>query len=209
MSETPRMRSSWPATPGSHKPSPDSARVRSPLPDLPTAAPAATVTNTPLIPVNLIDAPSQRMYTLAIYGVLLVLRLYDWWKLVEDDANSFGLFAKWTFIDIIFLFGVPLLRIPWLEWSESTSLLACSLHTIVNGMLMFRIPVSSLNFDQCAISNCCTDSIGRGLTFPRQNCFRPGDVDFREQRSACKYLTQLIPYHGKTDHQHLARRVRS
>lgn len=143
MSDTPRMRSSWPTTPSNNQPSPDPARARSPLPDLPDATPAAAVTNTPLIPVNLIDAPSQRMYTFAVYGLLLVWRLYDWWRLVEDDANSFFLFVKWTFFDIVFLFGVPLLRIPWLEWSESTSLAVCSLHTIVNGMLMFRVPVST------------------------------------------------------------------
>ncbi|KAE8449930.1 hypothetical protein EG329_007069 [Mollisiaceae sp. DMI_Dod_QoI] len=142
------MRSSWPATPGSNRPSPESrnsnqdvAKARSPLPDLPNAAPPATVTNTPMIPVNLIDAPSQRMYTLAVYGLLVVWRLYDWWKLVEDDTSSFSLFLKWSFIDLLFMFGVPLLRIPWLEWSETTSLVSCSLHTIVNGMLMFRIPI--------------------------------------------------------------------
>jgi nucleoporin POM152 len=61
---------------------------------------------------------------------------------VEDDTNSFGLFLKWTFIDIMFMFGVPLLRIPWLEWSETTSLLVASGHAIANGMLMFRVPVS-------------------------------------------------------------------
>ncbi|KAF8866053.1 hypothetical protein BDZ45DRAFT_667923 [Acephala macrosclerotiorum] len=148
MSGTPRLRSSWPTTPASNGSntdlgiaSPDTTRVRSPLPDLPNAAPAATITNTPLIPVNLIDAPSQRMYTLAIYGILVVWRLYDWWTLVEEDTHSFVLFVKWTFIDILFMFGVPLLRIPWLEWSEGTSLASCTIHTFINGMLMFRVPI--------------------------------------------------------------------
>jgi nucleoporin POM152 len=36
-----------------------------------------------------------------------------------------------------------LLRIPWLEWSDTTSFIACFVHAIMNGMLMFRIPVSS------------------------------------------------------------------
>lgn len=152
MSGTPRLRSSWPTTPGSNgsnpeNASPDTSRVRSPLPDLPDATPAAPITNTPLIPANLIDAPSQRMYTLAIYGILVVWRLYDWWTLVEEDTHSFALFVKWTFIDILFMFGVPLLRIPWLEWSEGTSLASCTIHTFVNGMLMFRVPVSHLEED--------------------------------------------------------------
>jgi len=137
------MRSSFPSTPGSaqQNPSPPS-RVRSPLPNLPNAAPAAALSSSPVIPTNLIDAPSQRMYTFAIYGLLLVWRLYDWWRLVEDDTHSISLFLKWCAIDMVFLFGVPLLRIPWLEWSDTTSFTACFVHTILNGMLMFRIPVS-------------------------------------------------------------------
>jgi nucleoporin POM152 len=82
------------------------------------------------------------MYTFAVYGFLLVWRIYDWWQLVEEDTTSIGLFLKWGLIDLMFLFGVPLLRIPWLEWSEATSLAACCVHAILNGMLMFRIPVS-------------------------------------------------------------------
>jgi nucleoporin POM152 len=149
MNGTPRLRSSYPSTPESGQrrqeptqPNQDISRSKSPLPNLPDATPASISATTPVIPVNLIDAPSQRMYTFAVYGLLLVWRLYDWWKLVEDDTHSMGLFLKWGFIDLVFLFGVPLLRIPWLEWSETTTASACLLHVIINGMLMFRIPVS-------------------------------------------------------------------
>jgi nucleoporin POM152 len=148
MNGTPRLRSSYPATPGSPRPSPeprttppDGSNVRSTLPNVPETPPAASLSNAPVIPVNLVDAPSQRMYALAIYGLLLVWRLYDWWTLVEEDTSSIMFFLKWSFIDMAFLFGVPLLRIPWLEWSETTSFTACALHALMNGMLMFRIPV--------------------------------------------------------------------
>ena len=149
MNGTPRLRSSYPSTPGSGsngaessgKP-PDSIRARLPLPNIPETSPATISSQAPLIPVSLIDAPSQRMYTLAIYGLLLVWRLYDWWKLVEDDTHSITMFIKWSCIDLIFLFGVPLLRIPWLEWSETTSFATYFVHAAMNGMLMFRIPVS-------------------------------------------------------------------
>jgi nucleoporin POM152 len=90
------------------------------------------------------------MYTLAVYGLLLGWRIYDWWQLVEDETTSIGLFLKWSAIDLMFLFGVPLLRIPWLEWSETASSAACLLHAILNGMLMFRIPVSFYN-GRCAV----------------------------------------------------------
>jgi nucleoporin POM152 len=152
------MRSSYPSTPRSGQQSPntaqDGSRVISPLPNLPDGSPAAASSSSPVIPVNLIDAPSQRMYTFAVYGLLLVWRIYDWWQLVEDGTTSIGLFLKWSTLDSIFLFGVPYLRIPWLEWSETTSVVAGCLHAALNIMLMFRIPVSF----QRQISGRCADS---------------------------------------------------
>lgn len=151
MSGTPRMRSSWPSTPGSNQRSPEprnDPRKRSPLPNLPETLPVPAPSLSPVIPVNLVDAPSQRMYTLAIYGLLLVWCLYDWWKLVEDDSTSLWYFLKWTCIHAMFLYGVPLLHIPWLEWSETTSHFALMGHAVLNGMLMFRVPVSCLCVDR-------------------------------------------------------------
>jgi hypothetical protein len=144
MNGTPRLRSSWPSTPGSDQNSPESrddTRGKSPLPNLPETSSTSAASNEPVIPVTLVDAPSQRMYTVAVYGLLLVWCLYDWWKLVEDDTTSLGLFLKWTCIHAIFLYGVPQLRIPWLEWSETTSHFALMAHAGLNGMLMFRVPV--------------------------------------------------------------------
>ena len=146
MNGTPRMRSSYPSTPGSARQSPrttqDSTKARPPLLNLPDGSPAAASSGSPVIPVTLIDAPSQRMYTFAVYSLLLAWRIYDWWQLVEHETTSISLFLKWAVIDIMFLFGVPFLRIPWLEWSETTSTVACLFHVILDGMLMFRIPVS-------------------------------------------------------------------
>lgn len=100
------------------------------------------VTNGPLIPLNLIDAPSQRLYALAIYVAMLGWRLYDWGKLVDDEADSLWLFIKWVAIDAVaFLYGLPALRIPWLEWSNPAIMSVFLVHAILNGMLMFRIPV--------------------------------------------------------------------
>lgn len=84
------------------------------------------------------------MYAAAIYGLLLMWYLYDWGQVVQEDTTSFGLFIKWLCIHAIFLYGVPQLRIPWLEWSETTSHFALLLHAIINGMAMFRIPVGLL-----------------------------------------------------------------
>ncbi|PQE32474.1 hypothetical protein CJF32_00001231 [Rutstroemia sp. NJR-2017a WRK4] len=138
MNGTPRMRSGVPSTPGSGKRNPQ-PRVTSPLRDIPTASSTTTDSDAPVIPVELIDAPSQRMYAVGFYGLLLVWRLYDWWQLVEDESESFSLFLKWAVIDALFIYWVPKLRIPWLEWSQQTSHTAFVLHAVFDGMLMFRI----------------------------------------------------------------------
>jgi nucleoporin POM152 len=148
MNETPRLRSSYPSTPPNNRLSPEprdngpqeARRVRSPLPNLPQA-PNTNLSNAPIIPVDVVDSPTQRLYTLGLYGALLVWCLYDWWRLVEEDSQSIGLFIKWSGIFAMFMYGVPHLRIPWLEWSTSTSNLAFITHAVLVGMLMFRIPV--------------------------------------------------------------------
>jgi nucleoporin POM152 len=99
----------------------------------------------PLIPLTLLDAPSQRFYALALYIALFGWRLYDWGKLVEDGADSFWLFMKWVAIDAAFLYALPELRIPWLEWSSTIVTGLFLAHALLNGILMFRIPVSKLH----------------------------------------------------------------
>lgn len=81
------------------------------------------------------------MVAFALYGVLFAFRVYDWWTLVQEETASLGYFLKWFVIDGIFLYGVPLMRIPWLEWSETTSSVAWMVHAAMNAMLMFRVPV--------------------------------------------------------------------
>lgn len=141
MSRTPRLRSSYPSTPGSD--TTDSIRkgdgkISVVLSELPQTS-ANPTPSSPVIPVHILDAPSQRLYTAAIYFALLAYRLYDWWSLIEDDSTSMSLFLKWCSVDLVFLYGVPILRIPWMEWSNLTSILACLVHALFNGFLMFRV----------------------------------------------------------------------
>lgn len=145
------MRSSFPSSPGSNSrtydirnSSPVPSRTRKSLPNVPNTTPttaAAGSSSTPLIPVTLIDAPSQRFYVISVYGILLIWCLYDWWKLLEEDAQSIGLFMKWTCIYALCSYGVPQLRIPWLEWSYAMSHASFLIHAGLTFMLMFRIPV--------------------------------------------------------------------
>ncbi|KAK0610460.1 hypothetical protein B0T17DRAFT_593614 [Bombardia bombarda] len=93
----------------------------------------------PFIPLHVLDAPSQRLYALAIYIALLAWKFYDWAQVVEENTESFWLFLKWIAIDCVFLFGLPELRIPWLELSQPFVVVAFFLHAIFDWMLMFNV----------------------------------------------------------------------
>jgi nucleoporin POM152 len=136
---TPRLRSMYPPTPDSRRGASEPSPKPSHYTKLPPSSP--TTSSTPILPVSIIDAPSQRFYIFAIYIVLLAWRLYDWGRLVEDEVDSFWLFIKWVAIDGVFLFGLPGLRIPWLEWSNPAITGIFLFHALLNGLLMFRVPV--------------------------------------------------------------------
>ncbi|KAI9785864.1 MAG: hypothetical protein M1816_008191 [Peltula sp. TS41687] len=95
----------------------------------------------PAIPLSIIDAPSQRAYALAIYAALFAWRIYDYTILIKDDADSLFYFMKWATIDGLYIYGLPALRIPWLEWSGTTSLILFAIHAVLDWMLMFRVGV--------------------------------------------------------------------
>ena len=97
--------------------------------------------NAPLVPADVIDAPTQRLYVVAFYLALNAYRIYESWN-ASDELDSTWLFLKWVTLDGVFLFGLQALRIPWLEWAFPTTLALFLLHVVGNICLMFRIPVS-------------------------------------------------------------------
>jgi len=152
MNSTPQVRrgvGAFPATPqhrshglgsagvGSPNGTPRPNVNRAPLPDLPaaSAAPAAG----PLIPADILDAAQQRFYVFAVYAALWAYRSYDFYTLAAEDDESLWLCLKWCCFDVLFTFGVPLLEIPWLEWSNGAAFLLFVLHAALDVMLMFRI----------------------------------------------------------------------
>jgi nucleoporin POM152 len=105
------------------------------------APPPQSDSNASMVPFTVLDAPSQRLYAIAFYAALMVWRTYDWWNLYMENADSLWLFMKWIAIDGVFLYGLPALRIPWIEWSSSTTTLLFLVHAIFDAFLMFLIPV--------------------------------------------------------------------
>lgn len=157
MNGTPRQRTGgFPQTPGAAAAGqraplspPDSAtssasskqdRRSSSLPLAPENAPRPTASQ-PVIPLTILDAPQQRRYATAIYVMLWGWKLWDFIQLAEDDSSSVWLFLKWVGLDAFFLLGIPELRIPWLELSQSTVWSLWAGHSFVNWLLMFNIGV--------------------------------------------------------------------
>ena len=145
MNGTPRLRSAYPSTPASGQKQYDHdatfAASQGPRSPLPQATSLNTNASTPMIPFTLVDAPSQRLYVALFYTALIVWRLYDYLGLVSDEAESLWMFMKWLAIDSVFLYGLPELQIPWLQWSSSMTAILVIVHTMFNAFLMFRIPV--------------------------------------------------------------------
>jgi len=157
MDGTPRLRSAFPVTPQAahiRRRAPVSSLKNSPLQNgsgkLPSVSsiqknsPAETGSDEPVIPSELISHAQQRLGVVLIYIGLLIWRFRDFWVLVQDDTESLWQFLKWVFIDAAFIYGVPALRIPWLEWSSTMTTILFSVHALLNGMLMFKILVSNL-----------------------------------------------------------------
>jgi nucleoporin POM152 len=143
MNGTPRLRSAFPQTPQAqqgdrrrHHASPAIAK-----PQDVSVQPARNGAPGSLIPTEVVDAPSQRLYVAAVYFALGAWRIYDSIG-ASNELDSTWLFLKWNFIDGVFLFGIQALRVPWLEWTFPTFLAIFLLHAAANVFLMFRIPVS-------------------------------------------------------------------
>ncbi|KAK5172972.1 uncharacterized protein LTR77_003094 [Saxophila tyrrhenica] len=148
MDQTPRLRSAFPQTPATSRRStqyggsPSRQRKSAPLPSIPTVAPASSQPpSDPLIPEHILDAPTQRLFVVSLAIALWSWRIYDWSMLNESEEQSLWLFMKWVAVDGVFLFGLPGLRIPWLEWDASTMALLFFFHAMADMMLMFRIPI--------------------------------------------------------------------
>ncbi|KAI9788707.1 MAG: hypothetical protein M1835_002139 [Candelina submexicana] len=142
MNSTPRLRSAYPTTPQTSQKSPYQNGAPSSghnAASNPQALSNSSSDDNGASLLPWIDAPTQRFYALAFYFGLNAWRFYDYYTLVANDVDSFWCFMKWVAMDGVFLFGLPGLRIPWLEWPFSTILAIFLSHALVNGLLMFRI----------------------------------------------------------------------
>ena len=163
MNSTPRLRSAYPSTPQSElrprqlgdglrrsfgTPLSGSSNERYSQPQQARAQPILQQKNARnasanIIPFELADAPTQRAYVVGLYLALQAWKISNCWQ-VLDELDSTWYFLKWSVLDLLFLFGLPALRIPWLEWSFFTTLTVYLIHFIFNVFIMFRIPIPVL-----------------------------------------------------------------
>lgn len=105
-----------------------------------------------MIPLTILDAPTQRFYAFGFYVALVAWKLYEWVGLMEDESSSVWLFLKWNVIDLVFIMGLPELRIPWLELTQPACLLLFLTHAVFNFILMFNITVRTREPQPCNLS---------------------------------------------------------
>ncbi|ROV90703.1 hypothetical protein VSDG_08315 [Cytospora chrysosperma] len=148
-----RVTGGFPATPAANfrgrappapqgRPPLNTAALRNnPLPPAPEFPQTQYPAGNPVIPLTILDAPTQRFYAAGIYVGLMAWKLYDWVALMENENDGAWLFLKWVFIEFVFFFGLPELRIPWLELTQFTSILLFCCHAAFDFVLMFNIGV--------------------------------------------------------------------
>lgn len=121
-----------------------------PAPTIPSARlhPIKSEDVGPLIPHEILDAPTQRLYAAAIFGILQAWKLYDLHRLYSDDDHIDTLWfcMKWWCLDVGYFWGLPSFRIDWLRWNRTTVLYFIAFAVIVDLFLphMSNIPLYSL-----------------------------------------------------------------
>src|SRR5258708_6404566 len=83
-----------------------SATIKRQAVSTPTAAPKHDA-EAPIIPLTLLDAPSQRLFAFGLYGLLQAWKMMDYMSTTGySDTDSVWLFMKWVLLDSVFLMGL-------------------------------------------------------------------------------------------------------
>lgn len=166
---------------------PSRPNVRSPLPNVPKPA-AAPASSGPLIPLDILDAPQQRFYVFAVYVAVQSWKIYDFYTLAIEEEQSLAQCLKWCFLDMCLIFGVPLLEIPWLEWSNAVAFLLFVVHAVLDCMLMFRIGLP-LTYWLVSLGSFLYDT----ETAINERSVKPGPILFNASLILGKQIINILP----------------
>lgn len=95
----------------------------------------------PLIPFEIIDGPTQRVYVVGLFALLTAWKLYDWTRLFAEHGDSMTelwFVMKWLLIDGVAIWMLPALRIPWMTPSGPATLGIICLVSCLNLVLSLR-----------------------------------------------------------------------
>ena len=107
----------------------------------------------------------------------------------ESDEQSLWLFMKWVAIDGVFLFGLPSMRIPWMEWSSTTMLILFMGHALADAMLMFRIPIPIAAW----LAALVRAFFGAFETAINEHSVNPDHVKFNESLILGRQIIHILP----------------
>ncbi|KAK9457687.1 hypothetical protein V1511DRAFT_181201 [Dipodascopsis uninucleata] len=90
--------------------------------------------NRPLIAEQYIDVGSQRLYAVSMFGLIQAWKIYDLMNLDHGSTEDELSFAfKYLVVEGLYLWILPVFRIPWLTFSPSVTvaqIILCSIWTI-------------------------------------------------------------------------------
>lgn len=105
-----------------------------------------------------------------------------------EEEESLALCLKWVFLDMCTIFGIPLLEIPWLEWSNGAAFMLFTLHAGLNWMLMFRIGLP-LTYWLVSLAGFLYDT----ETAINERSVKPGPILFNASLILGKQIINILP----------------
>ncbi|KAL7272728.1 hypothetical protein RUND412_004444 [Rhizina undulata] len=103
----------------------------------------------PVIPLDVVDAPTQRLYAVGIFILLQAYKFYDVARLYSADGDSISelwFCIKWLSLDGSFFWFLPLLKIPWLTFTPTFTLAAIGILSVTDIIfsLKYQIPITAV-----------------------------------------------------------------
>ena len=138
-------------------------------------------TNT-LIPESYLEIPQQRLAVVSLVILLQAYKLYDLYNATDNSAFA----IRYTVVEGIFLFMLPILRIPWLTFTVNSTVF------LTLGMAIFNVSLSA------GILTPSTLLVGFFKLFEREvsltgSKVRSGDVLDTASHLSGRYTVHILP----------------
>ncbi|KAL5535305.1 hypothetical protein ACEPAF_3399 [Sanghuangporus sanghuang] len=129
-----------------------------------------------LIPENIIDAPSQRLYIISIGLLCQAIKAFDWlYSLAVEPTTNLTL--KWIFVDVLYCLVLKRLRIPKLNYAVAAIFLHIFTLCLIDGVLFgtVHVGVSSYSLSSTARDFYRKEMSTSGRMVSLRDLFSPDD----------------------------------